>query len=156
MKTPFSKLSALTLTLALGLAAAGCDHGDTHEPTDRSARVVMELDGEHVRTWEVAEPLEVQADLVVWEQVAPTPDSCEDDEVPFALVLEQGGDALLEHEGCAPAEGVGASTAADALTAAPDVQANFWCDSCALTDDCFDCCRCAGGKAVQCAIACYG
>jgi hypothetical protein len=154
MTTLLSKLIPSTLTLALGLAAAGCDQNDAEDPTDRAAQVVMERDGKPVRTWNVAEVAEMQADLVIMGALAPSSDACEAGEVELGLVLEQDGEELASFEGCAAAEPGGHVQPADALTAAPDVQGTFWCNVCADSDDCYACCRCAGGAATICAHQC--
>lgn len=153
MKTLFSTLTTSTLAALVGLAALGCDQPDTDEPTDRGARVVMELDGALVRTWTVDAPDEMRADLATWEAVAPTADTCEDGEVELAVVLEHDGEALASFEGCAPAAAAD-HAASDALTASPDPQATVWCDQCDLTNDCFACCKCATGKTAYCASVC--
>jgi len=148
----FSKLTPSTVTLVLGLAAAGCDQSDTSEPTDRTAQVVMELDGKPVRTWDVADVAEVQADLIVMGALAPSSDSCEAGEVELDLVLEQDGDAVASFEGCGSAE-LG-DQAIDTLTAQSDAQGTFFCNVCAQSGDCYACCRCDGGDATICAHNC--
>jgi hypothetical protein len=149
----FSKLTLSTVTLVLGLAASGCDQNDTDEPTDRTAQVVMQLDGKLVRTWNVAEPAEMQADLIVMGALAPSSDSCEAGEVELDLVLEQDGEALASFEGCAAAE-ADDDQSIDALTAEPDAQGTFYCNVCAQSGDCYACCRCDGGSATICAHNC--
>lgn len=153
MTNHFSTLTATTLAALLGLVALGCDQPDTDAPTDRGARVVLELDGELVQTWDVAEPGQMRDDLATWVAVAPVADTCEDGEVELDLVLEQDGAALASFEGCAPAEAAGHDPSG-ALTARPDPQANVWCDQCELTNDCFACCKCATGKTAYCASVC--
>ena len=152
MTNLFSKLTLSTFTLVLGLAATGCDQNGTDAPTDRAAQVVMELDGEPVRTWDVADVAEVHADLVIMGALAPNSDSCEAGEVELDLVLEQDGNAVASFEGCAAPE-LG-DPSIDALTAQSDAQGTFYCNMCAQSGDCYACCRCAGGIATVCAHDC--
>lgn len=154
MTNLFSKLTMSTLAALLGLAATGCDQHDADAPTDRDAQVLMQLDGKLVQTWEVAEPGQMQADLIVWGVVAPSPDACEDGEVELDLVLEQDGEALASFEGCAAAEPVDAQSI-DGLTAKPDTQGTFWCNNCAQTNDCYACCKCDGGSTAACSHSCF-
>jgi hypothetical protein len=151
MTTFLSKLSMLFTALLLLVAAPGCDQDEPGEPSDRGARVVMELDGELVQTWDVAAPEELQADLTTW--VASTPDACEDGDAELDLVLEVDGEELASFAGCAPADGSDAQPS-DVLTASPDPQGNFWCTNCAIAGDCLPCCKCAGHGTGYCANIC--
>ncbi|MCX4243269.1 hypothetical protein [Paraliomyxa miuraensis] len=155
MTTLLSKLSLLPLATALlGLTVSGCDQHDPGAPTDREARVVMELDGELVAAWEVVDPQQVERDLSALAQATPTPDSCEGG-VELDLVLEQDGAAQASFEGCAEAEGSASLEPASDLTATPDVQGNFWCTSCESTGQCFACCKCDGGSTSSCSLQCW-
>ena len=149
-------LSTLTImtALLLGLAAPGCDQEQPREPGDRSAQLLMELDGAVVETFDVAEPEQLQADLTAWAEGAPGP-VCEPDEVALDLVLEQDGETMAVFEDCAAADGSQSPLASDSLTTTPDAQNNFFCTSCQNTGQCFACCKCDGGSTNDCTLLCW-
>ncbi|MEM9462139.1 MAG: hypothetical protein AAGF11_48740 [Myxococcota bacterium] len=150
-------LSTLTImtSLVLSLAAPGCDQQQPNERSDRSAQLVMELDGQVVETFDVAQPQQLQTDLTAWAEGAPGP-VCESGDVELDLVLEQDGETLAVYEDCAAADGSHSPLASDSLTTTPDAQNNpFFCASCQSTGQCFPCCKCDGGTTGECTLLCW-
>ncbi|MCH9680157.1 MAG: hypothetical protein K0V04_01885 [Deltaproteobacteria bacterium] len=153
MNTAFRSVSLASLLVAgVGLCSLGCDVAEPDAPTDRSAVLVLEVDGEAVERSDISRSPGVQADVL--ELAASSPSAvCEGDAATLDLVLELDGEHAGTVQGCMDATEVNAS-AADAFVADADVQASPWCLVCDNTYDCFACCRCDGNLISQCAQWC--
>ncbi len=150
MNNPLHRIPfVVMLALVVGHSSLGCDITDPDTPADRSAILTVELDGEVVDRSDLSLAPQVQADLIDLAE-STVAEVCEDDAATLDLVLEIDGEPAASVQGCMDATSPGA----EAITAAPDVQASVWCTACDMYEDCFSCCRCAGHRISYCGFVC--
>lgn len=147
---PELTLPSLCLSFALALGLAGCDTEDPADPAERTARVLVEVDGTQVEQTDISEDPQLAAELVL-EAEESEATTCYDDEVELGFVLEVDGEPAAAWSECAD----GSTHGIDSLAAEPDAQAEIpACSECAATNDCFACCRCWGGSVFECWYTC--